>query len=143
MSHPIEVNKTIVVYARGNLRSGLAERAMEHHKKERSSRQHMKIEYSREREDTEMNGGLLLSNPMCNDLPAGTPTGMHGRSSTERGSFKKSRPKSPSLLRFFVRPRKVSADEDECASSGSDHEDPFSVRGAHYSRCFNVLLCLV
>ena len=55
--------------------------------------------------------------------------------SSERSSFGKggkNRSKSPALLRFFVRgsgsSRKASeVEEEDYASSGSDHEDPFSV----------------
>ena len=54
--------------------------------------------------------------------------------SGERSSFGKgkNRSKSPALLRFFVRgsggSRKTSeVEEEDYASSGSDHEDPFSV----------------
>lgn len=54
--------------------------------------------------------------------------------SGERSSFGKgkNRSKSPALLRFFVRggggSRKTSeVEEDDYGSSGSDHEDPFSV----------------
>ena len=75
------------------------------------------------------------------NFPAGGIGGPSlSRASNERSSFKnKSRPKSPSLFRFFVRGhsaggggRKVSYDVDEedygaDASSGSEHEDPFSV----------------
>lgn len=105
---------------------------MEGHRKERSSKHHMKIDLGRE----EANGGLLLANPMaCGDIsPNNGSLGIGGRS--ERGSMRKSRPKSPkspSLLRFFVRSgsgrKGSSADEDQedYASSGSEHDDPFSV----------------
>lgn len=58
-----------------------------------------------------------------------------GGGSNERSSFGKggkNRSKSPALLRFFVRgsgsSRKTSeVEEEDYASSGSDHEDPFSV----------------
>jgi hypothetical protein len=49
------------------------------------------------------------------------------------GGGGKNRSKSPALLRFFVRgssagSRKTSeVEEEDYASSGSDHEDPFSV----------------
>ncbi len=105
--------------------------------KERSPRHHLRI--SSDSQD----GGLLLANPMAcgngNESPVaaggqqpGGPGGPIARTS-ERGSFKKSRPKSPSLLRFFVRgggnkKQSVEADEEDLGSSGSDHEDPFSVR---------------
>lgn len=103
---------------------------MDVHKKERSTRQHLRIDVGRNSPD------LLLANPMaCGDIsPAGmvSPPQPPIARNSERGSFKKSRPKSPSLLRFFVRggSRKVSsADEEEYGSSSSDHEDPFSPRG--------------
>ena len=103
---------------------------MESHKKERSSRQHNRIDPAREREGSEtQNGGLFLHNPMCSDFSSGAP-GLQARASSERGSFKKQRPKSPAILRFFVRGgsrKESSADEEDYASSGSDHEDPFSV----------------
>ena len=109
---------------------------MEAHKKERSTRQHLRIDVGRDSPD------LLLANPMaCGDIyPAVQPPPQPAIArNSERGSFKKSRPKSPSLLRFFVRggSRKVSsADEDEYGSSSSDHEDPFSVRSpAMYLAC--------
>ncbi len=103
--------------------------------KERSPRHHLRITSDGQ------DGGLLLANPMtCSEVPSPPGTGGGGGQliggaggqiarTNERGSFKKSRPKSPSLLRFFVR-KKVSADadEEELGSSGSDHEDPFSVR---------------
>ena len=58
-----------------------------------------------------------------------------GGGSSERSSFGKggkNRSKSPALLRFFVRgsagSRKTSeVEEEDYGSSGSDHEDPFSV----------------
>ena len=101
---------------------------MDGYKKERSSRQHMRIDVAGGQD-----GGLLLANPMtCGDISAGngsSPNGTVLGRTSERGSMRKSRPKSPSLLRFFVRgsSRKSSADEEDYASSGSDHEDPFSV----------------
>ena len=112
---------------------------MDSYKKERSSKQHLKIDKERE--------SLLLANPMAcevspNSTLAESPSaslttsvsiGQISRSS-ERSSFKgKSRSKSPSLFKFFQRGggnRKVSAEEpeeDDYASSSSDHEDPFSV----------------
>ena len=61
--------------------------------------------------------------------------GISGGGSSERSSFGKggkNRSKSPALLRFFVRgsagSRKTSeVEEEDYGSSGSDHEDPFSV----------------
>lgn len=104
---------------------------MEGYKKERSSRQYMRIDVAGGQE-----GGLLLANPMtCGDISSGNGSSTAATNGTvlgrtsERGSMRKSRPKSPSLLRFFVRgsTRKSSADEEDYASSGSEHEDPFSV----------------
>ena len=110
---------------------------MDVHKKERSTRQHLRIDVGRNSPD------LLLANPMaCGDIsPAGmvSPPQPPIARNSERGSFKKSRPKSPSLLRFFVRggSRKVSsADEEEYGSSSSDHEDPFSVRSLQLACLF-------
>lgn len=116
---------------------------MDSYKKERSSKQHLKIDKERE--------SLLLANPMAcevspNSTLAESPSaslttsvsiGQISRSS-ERSSFKgKSRSKSPSLFKFFQRGggnRKVSAEEpeeDDYASSSSDHEDPFSPHASH------------
>lgn len=96
--------------------------------KERSPRHHLRINSDGE------DGGLLLANPMaCSEVassPAASTGGQIARTG-DRGSFKKSRPKSPSLLRFFVRgvskKASVDAEDEELGSSGSDHEDPFSV----------------
>ena len=130
---------------------------MDSYKKERSSKQHLKIDKERE--------SLLLANPMAcevspNSTLAESPSaslttsvsiGQISRSS-ERSSFKgKSRSKSPSLFKFFQRGggnRKVSAEEpeeDDYASSSSDHEDPFSVStsggGALMFFTFWVVMC--
>ena len=105
---------------------------------------------------------LMLANPMtCSDIPPGASSaGGHvtsngdgslsllGRTS-ERASLRKIRPKSPSLLRFFVRgsTRKSSADDDDGGgggggggagagaggSSGSDQDEAFSVSHLHLS----------
>ncbi|XP_064389663.1 uncharacterized protein LOC135337625 isoform X2 [Halichondria panicea] len=196
---------------------------MESYKKEKSSRQHMKIDIQSNLGSVATQEGLLLANPMaCGDVSPGpganntvlkqitSPTAKqdvhfslhnstssnaptesaaantisHSRtnsleysnnsgtlsransSNSERSSFReksKSRPKSPSLFRFFVKghsgsgstngsatnspmtgttgPRSVKrsmAEEEEedyggDASSNSDHEDPFSPRGASAS----------
>lgn len=96
-------------------------------KKERSSKQKLRIGISQE--DGERST-LLLANPM-----AGGEVNLHALVSPNdhvqpRASLqKKSRPKSPSLLRFFVRgSRKASEDFDEAVDSVcSDHEDSLSV----------------
>lgn len=99
---------------------------------------------------------LLLSNPMtCSDIsPGASSAGGHVTSNgdgglsllartSERTSLRKIRPKSPSLLRFFVRgsTRKSSADDDDGGgggggagaggSSGSDQDEAFSVSHLH------------
>ncbi len=92
--------------------------------KERSPRHHLRIS------SDSRDGALLLANLMAcgngNEVSSpvaaggqqlGGPGGPIARTS-ERGSFKKSRPKSPSLLRFFVRgggnkKQSVEADEED------------------------------
>ena len=77
-----------------------------------------------------------------------TPVNSLTRGATgERSSFGKgkNRSKSPALLRFFVRGsssgRKTSeVEEEEDVSSGSDHEDPFSVSGVAIILC--VCVCV-
>ena len=121
---------------------------MEGYRKEKSSRQHLRIDVAVGGKE----GSLLLANPMtCSDIPPGaSSTGSHATSNgdggssllgrtSERASLRKIRPKSPSLLRFFVRgsTRKSSADDDDGVgggggggaggSSGSDQDDAFSV----------------
>ena len=122
---------------------------MEGYRKERSSRQHLRIDVAVGGKES----SLLLANPMtCSDIPPGaSSTGSHATSNgdgggssllgrtSERASLRKIRPKSPSLLRFFVRgsTRKSSADDDDGVgggggggaggSSGSDQADAFSV----------------
>lgn len=85
------------------------------------------------------NGGLTqsLNYTHTSASSSSNPTGSLTRGgSGERSSFGKgkNRSKSPALLRFFVRgsggggSRKTSeVEEEDYASSGSDHEDPFSV----------------
>ena len=75
-----------------------------------------------------------------------TRGGAGERSSFGKGS--KNRSKSPALLRFFVRgsgsSRKTSeVEEEDYASSGSDHEDPFSVSiVARMFVCVCVCMCV-
>ena len=89
---------------------------MDTKKKERSSKQRLRIDVGQE--GGEEDGNLLLANPMA----GGEVSSPHSQMPPKA----KSRPKSPSLLRFFVRgTRKVSEDIEEAA--GSDHEDGLSV----------------
>ena len=97
-------------------------------KKERSSKQRMKVDMGPECGGED--GNLLLANPMAGGEVDPHTTLLPSDHSQPRASLqKKSRPKSPSLLRFFVRgTRKPSEDLEEavgCASS--DHEDGLSV----------------
>ena len=123
---------------------------MEGYRKERSSRQHLRIDVAAGGKES----SLLLSNPMaCSDIsPGASSAGGHvtsngdgglsllGRTSERASLRNKIRPKSPSLLRFFVRgsTRKSSADDDDGGggggggagaggSSGSDQDEAFSV----------------
>ena len=81
------------------------------------------------------NNGLTQSLNLSHSSSASTPVSTLTRGgSGERSSFGKgkNRSKSPALLRFFVRgtggSRKTSeVEEEDYGSSGSDHEDPFSV----------------
>ena len=76
-------------------------------------------------------GGSLSVGPgNSGSLTRGISGGSSERSSFGKGG--KNRSKNPALLRFFVRgnagSRKTSeVEEEDYASSGSDHEDPFSV----------------
>ena len=102
-------------------------------RKERSSRHRMKIDSGRE--GAEEDGTLLLANPMAGGevSPHSVTSALpqeHQQPKAPLVVGKKSRPKSPSLLRFFVRGggnRKASEEEETVDSAGSDHEDPFSV----------------
>ena len=86
------------------------------HEKERCTKQRLRIDVAQE--GGEEDGNLLLANPMAGGEVSSPLSQMPTKA--------KSRPKSPSLLRFFVRgTRKVSEDIEEAV--GSDHEDGLSV----------------
>lgn len=95
-------------------------------KKERSSK--LKLRTGIVQEGGE-NGLLLLANPMAGGEVSPNTSVTPNDHVQPRASLKKSRPKSPSLLRFFVRgTRKASEDFDEAVDSVcSDHEDSLSV----------------
>lgn len=98
-------------------------------KKERSSKQKLRVEVNRGSglED----GNLMLANPMAGGelshrVALGTTHQNVDQVQAKAFVWKKNRPKSPSLLRFFVRgTRKTSEDIDD--STSSDHEDGLSV----------------
>ena len=99
-------------------------------RKERSSKHKLRVEVSRG--SGEEDGALLLANPMAggevsNPRVTSATTQQNVDHAQARASlWRKSRPKSPSLLRFFVRSsRKTSEDIDD--STCSDHEDGMSV----------------
>ena len=123
-------------------------------KKEKCGRQRMRVDSGREAGDER--GTLLLANPMAGGEvaaslpPAGPPAQPQPR--VPLAGARKTRPKSPSLLRFFVRggvSRKGSEEEEGMDSAGSDHDDPFPVRRVGMRRegerkvvkCASVLVC--
>ena len=99
-------------------------------KKERSSRQKLRVETGQE--GGEEDGNLMLANPMAGGevSPHATVVPQYEHLQPRASlTGKKTRPKSPSLLRFFVRgTRKASEDLEESADCAcSDHEDSSSV----------------
>ena len=121
-------------------------------KKEKSGRQRMRVDSGREVGDER--GTLLLANPMAGGEVAASlpPTGApeQPQPRVPLAGARKTRPKSPSLLRFFVRGgvgRKGSEEEEGVDSAGSDHDDPFSVsrgrgKGGTLSVCVSVFMAV-
>lgn len=88
----------------------------------------MRVDISQE--GGEEDGTLLLANPMAGgDVSPHSTVSQSDHTQPKASLSRKSRPKSPSLLRFFVRgTRKASEDIEETAdSTSSDHEDGLSV----------------
>ena len=90
-------------------------------RKERSSRQRLRVDTSQE--GGEEDGTLLLANPMAGGEVS--PQSAVDHTQPKASLSRKIRPKSPSLLRFFVRgTRKASEDIEEATDwTGSDHDD--------------------
>ena len=106
-------------------------------KKERSSRQRLKVDIGRGAKDDD--GTLLLANPMAGGEVSSprTPTSSHSDHVPSKAApWKKGGPKSPSILRFFVRgstsSRKASEDVEDSLSC--DHDDGLSVSLRAYIR---------
>ena len=94
-------------------------------KKEKSCRQRLKVDTAQESGE---DGTLLLANPMAGGEVSPHALVSQDHPQPKAAATKRSKPKSPSLLRFFVRgTRKSGEDEDAVDLACSDHEDAFSV----------------
>lgn len=88
----------------------------------------MRVDVSQE--GGEEDGNLMLANPMAaGEISHQSALSQSDHTQSKASHTRKTRPKSPSLLRFFVRgTRKPSEDIEETAdSTSSDHEDGLSV----------------
>ena len=117
-------NKPHLQTLRKNGNTSLMQAEMEK-KKERSSKQKLRVEVGQEA--GEEDGNLLLANPMAGgEVSPHATVSQNDHFQPRAAHAKKNRPKSPSLLRFFVRgTRKASEDLED--SLCSDHEDGLSV----------------